>query len=436
MYLKTIKILIVMLLTAVCLPSEAQKITFSPYSRYGVGDIFAPQMGHNLAVGGTGIGKSSEVYLNLLNPAANNNLPLQRFIFDVGMETKYTNVSSSSASQRNNNTTFKYLAGGFAAKPWWSFTFALRPYSSVGYSMKDTLIMQNGTDDLYYGFTQSTEGSGGLNTVTLSTSFKLFKMISIGATGSCLFGSLDRTNQVNVIATDANYSSALKYKNRYLMHGFGCDFGAHFQKSFKSPKDSTKNMLTVGLGVTVGTDTKLKSRNELLILNQFNYISSSTVDTICNDTLTKSNVTLPKKIGVGASVDIYDRLSITADYAFQDWTNFDLEGENNAPLRKSTFLAAGVEYVTDRYSTRFFKTIMYRVGFHTEDTYLELNGTTIKNQGMTFGLGLPLRSILLNIGCDMGKRGTTSNNLYEEKYFLLHFNVTIHDVWFVKRKFQ
>ena len=425
-----------MLLAAVCLPSEAQKITFSPYSRYGVGDISAPVLGHNVATGGSGIGRSSEVYLNLLNPAANNNLPLQRFIFDVGMETKYTTVSSSSASQRNNNTTFKYLAGGFAAKPWWSFVFALRPYSAVGYSMKDTLIMQNGSDQLYYGFTQSVEGSGGLNSVLLSTSFKFFKMLSVGVTGSCLFGSLDRSNVIQVITSDDYYSSTISYNNRYLMHGFGCDFGAHFQKSFKSPKDSTKTMLRVGLGATLGTDTKLKSRNELQILNHFNFLSTSTIDTICNDTLTKGNVTLPKKIGFGASVELYDRLTVMADYSYQDWTNFDIEGENNTPLRKSSFMSAGVEYVWDRYSSRFFKTIEYRAGIHTEDTYLELNGTTIKNQGFTFGLGLPLRSILLNIGCDMGKRGTTNNNLYEEKYFLLHFNVTIHDVWFVKRKFQ
>ena len=180
MYLKTIKILIVILLASVSLPLSAQKITHSPYSRYGLGDIYAPSLGHNLATGGAGLARSSEIYLNLMNPAGNNDLPMQRFVFDVGMDTKYTKVSSETATQRNNNTTFKYLAGGFAAKPWWSFAFALRPYSSVGYTMKDTLILQNPSDKLNYGYLQNYEGTGGLSTVSLSTSFKFLNMISVG----------------------------------------------------------------------------------------------------------------------------------------------------------------------------------------------------------------------------------------------------------------
>ena len=435
MYLKTIKILIFTLLASVSLPLSAQKITFSPYSRYGLGDIYNPTLGHNIATGGAGIARSSEMFLNLINPAGNNDLPMQRFVFDVGMDTKYTTVSSETATQRNNNTTFKYLAGGFAAKPWWSFAFALRPYSSVGYTMNDTVLLQNPSDKLTYGYYQTYEGTGGLSTVLLSTSFKFLNMISVGATGSYLFGSLDRNHQVYILAND-NFGSEVDYSNRYFLNGFTYELGALISKSIKSSKDSTKNMLRFSAGITYGSETKLKSRNELLIFKKYTINQSSGYDTICNDTLTKGHVIIPQKIGVGVSVEAYDKFTVMADYTFQDWTDFDMEGENNTALRKSTSLRAGVEYVTDKYSSRFFKTIHYRAGFHTEDTYLELNGTGIKNEGFTFGVGLPLRTLLLNIGCDLGKRGTTQNNLYEEKYFLLHFNVTIHDVWFVKRKFQ
>ena len=435
MYLKTIKILIFTLLASVSLPLSAQKITYSPYSRYGLGDIYAPSLGHNIATGGAGLARSSEMFLNLKNPAGNNDLPMQRFVFDVGMDTKYTSVSSSSATQRNHTTTFKYLAGGFSAKPWWSFVFALRPYSSVGYTMNDTTLLENPSDKLLYGYTQKYEGSGGLSTVSLSTSFKFLNMVSIGATGSYLFGSLDRNNLVSTVAFD-NYNTDVTYSNRYFLNGFSYEIGALVSKSIKSSKDTTKNMLRFNVGVTYGSETKLKSRNELLIINNYTIDNASSFDTICNDTLTKGHVIIPQKIGVGVSVEVNDKFTVMADYTLQDWKNFDIEGENNTPLRKSTSLNAGVEYVTDKYSSRFFKTIHYRAGFHTEDTYLELNGTGIKNQGVTFGLGMPLRTLLLNVSCDMGKRGTTQNNLYEEKYFLLHFNVTIHDVWFVKRKFQ
>ena len=73
---------------------------------------------------------------------------------------------------------------------------------------------------------------------------------------------------------------------------------------------------------------------------------------------------------------------------------------------------------------------------YKNETYLSLNGHGIDEKGMTFGLGFPIRSLILNVGLDMGKRGTTKDGLLEEKYYLLHFNATLHDVWFVKRKFQ
>ena len=436
MYLKTIKILIATVLVTVSFPLSAQKVTFSPYSRYGIGDIYQPVMGHNVAMGGVGIARCTSLYLNSLNPAGNAELPIQRFIFDVGMDTKYTNVSSATASQKNNNTTFKYLTGAFAAKPWWNYTFSMRPYSSVGYSMKDTTILQNQSDGAYYGYFQDYSGSGGLSNMALTTSFTFLKMFSLGVKASYLWGSLDRYNNSRIISS-SSYAAESDYTNRYILHGFSYEFGAMVSKSIISSKDSTKTVAKINAGFTYGTDSKINSRNELLFLRKILLNNIQYNDTICNDTLTKGHITIPGKMGVGVSVELYNRFTIAADYTHQDWTSFDIEGENHTTLQESTFLGAGVEFVYDKYSTRFFRTIHYRAGFHTEDTYLQLNGTPIKNQGITFGVGMPLRSsMILNVACDMGYRGTTDNNLYKEKYFLMHFNVTIHDVWFVKRKFQ
>lgn len=431
--IKTFKLLVAVILLTVSLPSYSQKVTFSPYSRYGIGDIYPQSLGHNADMGGAGIAHTSSMYLNLLNPSANTCLPMQRFIFDVGMDTKYTTLSSAETSQHNNNTTFKYLAAGFAAKPWWSFVFALRPYSAVGYSVDDTVKVVNESDNVPYYYRNNYTGSGGLTKISLGTSFMFFNTFSVSATGGFLFGSLDRYNEISMLGGDS-YQCGVYYDNRYIINGFQYEFGATFSKAIKSSKDSTRNVCKFNLGATFGTDAKLNTRNELLLTRYDNF--SSKYDTICNDTLTKGNITVPQKIGFGVAVEFNECFTVMADYTQQDWKNFDIAGENHTPLKKSTSFGVGIEYVKDRYSSRFFKTIQYRAGFHTENTYLQLNGVDIKNQGITFGLGLPLRTLLLNIGCDLGKKGTTDSNLYQEKYFLLHFNVTIHDVWFVKRKFQ
>ena len=37
---------------------------------------------------------------------------------------------------------------------------------------------------------------------------------------------------------------------------------------------------------------------------------------------------------------------------------------------------------------------------------------------------------------DFGKRGATNDNLIEEYYGLLRINLNLHDIWFVKSKFD
>lgn len=425
---------------------SAQQITNSPYSRYGLGDIYTPGFGYNIAMGGSGIANSSPMYLNMLNPAGNTSLLMQRFVFDVGLDSKFTTTESIAGTQKNNNTTFKYLAGGFAAKPWMFFNFMLTPYSSVGYEFKDTTKLTDsfGTEHTY---PQNITGSGGLNKVSLSVAFKFLKMVSVGVTGSYIFGSLDRSSTVSNVGTEriynagssstkyvTSYTSSEVYKSRYIITGFNYNLGFMFSKSFRSKKDTLRNALKINIGATLATESKINARDELF-LYKYNTLTATT-DTIANDTIAKGKITLPNNLGLGIALELKEMFTICADYKMQDWSNFSIAGEDNTPLGKNTTLSAGLQFVQDKYSSRYYKTINYRFGLYTEDTYLTINGQTIKDQGISFGLGLPIKTLVLNIGCNFGKRGTTEHNLYQEKYFLLHFNVTAHDVWFVKRKFQ
>ncbi len=425
--------------------ATAQQITNSPYSRYGLGDLYTPGFGNNIAMGGTGIALSTPMYLNMLNPAGNTNLMMQRFVFDVGLDTKFTTTESSVGSQKNNNTTFKYLAGGFAAKPWMFFNFMLTPYSSVGYSFSDTVKI----DDSFgttHSFATTSKGSGGLNKVSVSAAFKFLKMFSMGVTGSYIFGSLDRTSTVSSVGTEliynpgsttkytTAYTSSSSYKSRYIITGFNYDLGFLFSKSIRSKKDTLRNALKFNAGLTFSNESKINARDELFIY-KYNTLTAVT-DTVANDTIAKGKITLPQSIGVGVSLEFNEMFTICGDYKMQDWSSFSIEGEDNTPLGKNISYSFGAQFVQDKYSSRYYKTINYRFGLYTSDSYLSLNGKTIKDQGITFGLGLPIKTLVMNISCNFGKRGTTEHNLYQEKYFLLHFNVTAHDVWFVKRKFQ
>ena len=47
-----------------------QTLTLSPYSRYGIGDVFSYSSTRNAAMGGIGIGSSALYTTNRLNPAS------------------------------------------------------------------------------------------------------------------------------------------------------------------------------------------------------------------------------------------------------------------------------------------------------------------------------------------------------------------------------
>ncbi|MCQ2250250.1 MAG: outer membrane protein transport protein [Bacteroidales bacterium] len=441
--------LIVLILALSAMQATAQTITNSPYSRYGIGDLYSHSLGHSNAMGGASLAEASHLYVNSANPAANTNLVTQRFVFDVGMDAKYTSTESASASQKNSNVSFSYLAGGFAAKPWWVFSFMFKPYSSVGYKFTDSTHVVTGDHTTYYGETFS--GKGGLNEVSISTAFKFLKMFSAGASGSVIFGTTEQIHSITHSALGGNINGgittangAVSYNNKYIMHGLKYDLGFRFERSFRSRKDTLTDAFRLSLGAVMGCEARIKAKNELNLLS-YNTITGSTgslqysqkYDTLSNATLFDGKITLPKSLGLGVSMEFMEQLMINADYRKQDWTSFVMPGvEESTSMRAMQYYGMGMQYVRDRFSSKYYKTVIYRVGIHKTQTYYNINGHGIDEKGFAFGLGLPLRTLLVNVGVDFGKRGTTDNNLYQEKYVLFNASITTHSIWFVKRKFN
>jgi hypothetical protein len=65
-------------------------------------------------------------------------------------------------------------------------------------------------------------------------------------------------------------------------------------------------------------------------------------------------------------------------------------------------------------------------------------GDHLKDFGITFGMGLPLKrsKTSFNLAFEWGQRGTTDNSLIKENYMRLTMNLTLHEYWFMKRKFD
>jgi hypothetical protein len=157
---------------------------------------------------------------------------------------------------------------------------------------------------------------------------------------------------------------------------------------------------------------------------------------------------LPQKIGVGFAVGIPGKLIVTGDYYMQDWTG--THSDINYKTSPTNSFHFGVEYTPDVNALRgYHKYMTYRLGGYYGNSYLSVlkplpepgaidDYYQLSDYGITFGVGLPVKSIKssINLAFTLGSRGTTEYNLVKENYGIVTFNVTLHDLWFRKRRFD
>ena len=107
----------------------------------------------------------------------------------------------------------------------------------------------------------------------------------------------------------------------------------------------------------------------------------------------------------------------------------------NVSYENSTKFAIGGFFVPkyDSFSN-YLSRIIYRGGFRYENTGLVLNDKSINDYAVTFGLGLPIGLSKINLGVELGKRGTTTSGLIEENYINVTVGLSLSDIWFIKRK--
>ena len=73
-------------------PAISQYSTYSPYTRFGFGDLSKGGFGQNLAMGGAGIALRNDNQLNYLNPAAYTARDSMSVLFDFGMSNFFCRI--------------------------------------------------------------------------------------------------------------------------------------------------------------------------------------------------------------------------------------------------------------------------------------------------------------------------------------------------------
>lgn len=408
----------------------AQRTSLSPYSFFGIGEEFSPVTVEQASMGGIGVAFSHYKYLNFTNPAAIANLRYTTYGF--GGTHKELKLKSATSTQSSALTTFNYVGIGFPIGKKAGFGVGIQPVSSVGYELENTILDANGDITELSLF----EGNGGVNRIYFNLGFLLFKDLALGAKASFNFGNINNT----IIDQRVGLSLGTKYEEITQVRGSAIQLGAQYKKAVKDD-----------LTITAGAAVKLS--NEMRV-NGDDYLYSVILlgaAQIPRDTLSTSGISgtfqMPLKSTLGIGIGKTDKWYAGVEYETQDaYQTAGFLSTTNTTFRygNSNRIGIGGFYIPKINSiSSYFDRITYRFGIRMENTGLLVDGSgtnsnfsEIKDFGISFGLGIPLKRLsTMNVGFEYGKRGTTDNNLIQENYFNMRLSLSLTDVnWFIKRR--
>jgi hypothetical protein len=408
----------------------AQRTSLSPYSFFGIGEEFSPVTVEQAGMGGIGVAFSHYKYLNFTNPAAIANLRYTTYGF--GGTHKELKLKSATSTQSSALTTFNYVGIGFPIGKKAGFGVGIQPVSSVGYELENTILDANGDITELSLF----EGNGGVNRIYFNLGFLLFKDLALGAKASFNFGNINNT----IIDQRVGLSLGTKYEEITQVRGSAIQLGAQYKKAVKDD-----------LTITAGAAVKLS--NEMRV-NGDDYLYSVILlgaAQIPRDTLSTSGISgtfqMPLKSTLGIGIGKTDKWYAGVEYETQDaYQTSGFLSTTNTAFRygNSNRIGIGGFYIPKINSiSSYFDRITYRFGIRMENTGLLVDGSgtnsnfsEIKDFGISFGLGIPLKRLsTMNVGFEYGKRGTTDNNLIQENYFNMRLSLSLTDInWFIKRR--
>lgn len=439
-----IKRLIVICITIISSSVFAQQGTTSPYSFYGLGSLKFKGTVENRSMGGIGVYLDS-IHVNLRNPASYAGKSLGGPVFrGEGRPVKFTvagassnaNLKSNSGEAKASSSTFDYLALSVPVGKF-GFGFGLVPYTSVSYKLDDI----NDNSDLIYRF----RGEGGVNRVFAGLGYQVSDKLSAGVDVNYNFGSIQNT----AIALEYTQEGDLaQYQsrefNRSDLSGLSLNFGLAY-KSMISDK------LELSATAAYSPESNLSSENQ----RQFSTVS---LDAITRNVIAVSNrieadlesqglknteLTLPSRLAFGLGIGKPNSWFIGTEYTLMNTADFSNPIFNNqiSTFENASQVSVGGFFIPEYNAfSGYFKRVVYRAGFNFANTGLVIKDESIKEFGISFGLGLPVGNRNLfsnaNLGLEFGQRGTTNKNLIKENFINFNVSLSLNSRWFEKRKYN
>jgi hypothetical protein len=389
----------------------------SSFSRYGFGDILRDGDSRTYAMSGTGIAFIDDGFINILNPAGLARISYTRF--SAGFE--YNNF----LSKDETGSSF-YSTGGFQGL---AFAFPVSrengivmsaeftPYSKVSYGITSSLI-----DPLTQSLENTTfYGSGGISNIGLGLSASPLTTLHIGARLNYMYGS---TRQYQTTSFDSTYLTSTTFDRTTYYSGFTFTLGTIYEGIGDLLNVQALRSFTVGFTLTTGTSLDAD------IQRTYSASSYSSNDSTVTE---KGTAEIPASLGFGLSYLYQSRYRFLGDVVTENWGSTKFFGLHPTELRNSLRTSLGFEALPAKDAVTFWKRIVYRAGLAYNSTYYQINGIGIDEFLVSGGLGLPVGpESQLNIGLQVGVRGSTDNHLQKDTIIRLSVAVSASEIWFLK----
>jgi len=437
-----IKRLVVICIAIISSSTFAQDGSASPYSFYGIGTLKFKGTVENRSMGGLGVYLDS-IHINLRNPAAYVGKNIEGYPFDnetrpvkfaVAGSTSDVTLKSNSGDAATNSTTFDYLALSVPIGKF-GFGFGLMPFTSVGYKLDDV----NDDGDFINRF----EGDGGINKVFAGFGYQISDKLSAGVDINYNFGNIQNSAIAFAYTPEGDLVQyQTREDNRSDLSGLNLNFGLSY-------KTMISDKLELSATMTYTPQSKLSSTNErsfsTIVINTENNaqgtINTSEVDLDAQN-LRNTKLTLPSRLSFGAGVGKAKSWFIGAEYTTQNTSDFSNPIFNNSisSFENASQIALGGFYIPNYNAfSGYFKRVVYRAGINFANSGLVIKDESIKEFGISFGLGLPVgnRSLFsnANFGFEIGQRGTTDKNLIQENFVNFNVSLSLNDLWFKQKKY-
>ena len=438
-YIKRILATIVLVCAAV-LSASAQSGAFSghsPYSMYGIGDMFDSGTAYNQSMGGVGIASRNTRYINVLNPASVTARDSLSFMADFSLYQGNTILRQGDKLSANNIFNLKDIVISFPLYKSSAMMVGVMPYSTTGYKysmyLNDPELISQTKD-----VTSAALGQGSMYKLFVAGGVTFWNRLSLGVEWIHYFGNITK-EYLPATFTGSTYNS-LKSSYDLVLSGNTAQFGLQYEQPLGSD-------LTLGVGATYTMESDIKG-----FVTDTRLSVGAAIDTIRHrvDTLAFRDTPLKfaSELGVGLTLKSGQKWRAEVNYTMSDWSSsgidtasgFSLIGNNFAFTgAKAQALRAGFEYIPNANDVRYYyRRFAYRAGFLWKKSYFAFNNVQQETMGISLGVTLPVFRLSngLTFGVEFGKKGINIDNTVKENYINFSIGINTYDIWFQKNRYN